>query len=90
MSKWKEKGKLLDAWRNDDGEPQPPWLLDAIAARMILPVVGSKGFYYDVRTPDGLFRADYGDWIVRLRGGTFWRVTPDLFAVTYEPPRCLT
>lgn len=39
----------------------------------------------DIRTLEGVMRADPGDWIIRGLQGEFYPCKPDIFAATYEP-----
>ena len=38
-----------------------------------------------VYTPEGVMRADVGDWIIKGVKGEYYPCKPDIFAHTYEP-----
>lgn len=38
-----------------------------------------------IHTPEGVMRADVGDWIIKGVKGEFYPCKPDIFAATYEP-----
>jgi len=41
--------------------------------------------YVDIRTLEGVMRANEGDWIIRGVKGEHYPCKPDIFAATYEP-----
>ena len=59
----------------------PPWLVDAIAHRVVemVPTGGAV-----VHTWEGHILAGVGDWIIQGVKGELYPCKPDIFAATYE------
>lgn len=43
-----------------------------------------KGWHLEIRTLEGVMRADIGDWIIKGIQGEFYPCKPDIFEATYE------
>lgn len=47
-------------------------------------VEGGHGHPIEIRTLEGVMRADVGDWVIRGVQGEFYPCKPDIFEATYE------
>lgn len=63
-------------------EPIPDWIKDAIRSGVM--TEGESGGW-NIKTLEGVMRADKGDWIIRGVKGELYACKPDIFAATYEP-----
>lgn len=43
------------------------------------------GEYLEIKTLEGIMRADKNDWIIKGIAGEFYPCKPDIFEATYEP-----
>jgi hypothetical protein len=73
-----------------DGVPfseLPPWLVDAVVTRKIVPVTPGDTDYaeWEIQTLEGKMLASPGDWIIRGVKGELYPCKPDIFELTYEP-----
>jgi len=83
MAKCKRKENIIDAiqWQGDN--------FNEIVYNFPGILCGEKRQYLDVKTPEGVMRADTGDWIVRAHssivGEYFDVITAYYFEENYEP-----
>lgn len=67
----------------------PDWFADAVTANtVILHGTGKWGegpCYLEIKTLEGVMRAEVGDWIIQGVKGELYPCKPDIFAATYEP-----
>jgi len=60
-------------------------MLHRLNESKVIQIVCEVGGYVDIRTLEGVMRADPGDWIIRGVRGELYVCKPDIFAETYEP-----
>lgn len=76
--------------RSNGTIPYPDWFDDAVTRNdIILRNTGkfndpTRPAYCEIKTLEGVMRADEGDWIIRGVRGELYPCKPDIFAVTYE------
>ncbi len=63
--------------------PLPDWLLAGLGPDGGVTVHDDGSVTID--TPEGVMRADPGDWIVKGVKGELYPCKPDIFAETYDP-----
>lgn len=87
MPKFRKKPVIVEAHRlGDDGWPDAIWA-GVMANQIVLhldrgrPVAG----FAEIRTLEGVMRAEIGDWIIKGVKGEFYPCKPDIFTATYEP-----
>lgn len=82
--------------RNNGPVPYPEWFDEAVSRNDIFvhntgkwnnPILPA---YCEIKTLEGVMRADEGDWIIRGVKGEMYPCKPDVFAITYEPPATQT
>lgn len=77
--------------RNNGMIPCPDWYDDAVTRNDIITQNTGKWndpttpAYCEIKTLEGVMRADEGDWIIRGVKGELYPCKPDVFALTYEP-----
>jgi hypothetical protein len=65
-------------------EPSPPD--QPLGMFMLWPVLkDDHGIFLVIPTPEGLMRANLGDWIIKGVKGEYYPCKPDIFEATYEP-----
>jgi len=82
MAKYRKKPVVIEAWE-----------FDGIWTSVQPIVEGNRGIswcsgppaYCEIKTLEGVMRADVGDWIIRGVKGEFYPCKPDIFAATYDP-----
>ena len=62
----------------------PKWLVDALADGRIVALNEYADRAAEIRTLEGVMRADLGDWIIRGIKGELYPCKPDIFAATYD------
>lgn len=89
--KFRKKPVIIEAVRVEKlmNALPPDWLLDAIQSNdVILHGTGAMTRdqpWVEIKTLEGVMRADAGDWIIRGVKGELYPCKPDIFAATYEP-----
>lgn len=93
--KFRKKPVVIEAFqfqrRNNGPAPHPDWFDDAITRNdVILRNTGkwadeTQPAYCEIKTLEGIMRADAGDFIIRGVKGELYPCKPDIFAATYEP-----
>lgn len=87
-TRWRKKPVVIQAVRYDGSNETTilDWISyfggDATADHDGDP---GKGWHLEIRTLEGVMRADIGDWIIRGVRGEFYPCKPDIFEATYEP-----
>lgn len=87
--KFRKKPVVIEAWQvsPDDGQTRqlpPMWLISAIACRP--PTVEAiPGGGLNIKTLEGVMRAEVGDWVIQGVKGELYPCKPDIFTATYEP-----
>jgi hypothetical protein len=89
MPQFRKKPVVIEAFQvhPDDGltrELPPMWLISAMACRPET-VVPAEGGGLDIKTLEGVMRANVGDWVIQGVKGELYPCKPDIFAATYEP-----
>ena len=95
MPLFRKKPILIEAWQNYTGDPEidgrpglampaPDWLNEAMASRVVIRPSAAAGAMF-IDTPEGVMRADVGDWIIQGVAGELYPCRRDIFAATYEP-----
>lgn len=83
--KFQKKPVVIEAWQvvPDDGSTQstPHWLVKAIIKETVVPVDGGG---IDIKTLEGVMRAEVGDWIIQGVKGELYPCKPDIFEMTYQ------
>lgn len=77
--------------RNNGTIPYPDWFDDAVTRNDI--ITHNTGKFHDptqpayceIKTLEGVMRADQGDWIIRGIKGEMYPCKPDIFEATYSP-----
>ena len=89
--KFRKKPVVVDAFCLDGGN-MPDWFWDRVTANdVILRAQGTGNPFYnplthaEIKTLEGVMRADRGDWIIRGVKGEIYPCKPDIFMATYEP-----
>lgn len=79
--KYRKRPVVVAAWQlaRDNADDILAWISAAgySAARVDRGAV-------NIKTLEGVMRADVGDWIIRGVNGEFYPCKPDIFAKTYE------
>lgn len=87
--KFRKKPVVVVAHRlGDDGWPDEIW--DGVTRNEIILHLDRDAMkrvtgHAEIRTMEGVMRANVGDWIIRGVKGEFYPCKPDIFAATYEP-----
>lgn len=86
--KYRKKSVVVDACQNDgDWAAMCRWFaeLEGGDPSRFPPISRNIDGSLDIRTPEGVMRADIGDWVIRGVAGEYYPCKPDIFAATYEP-----
>lgn len=83
MAKYRKKPVVIEAWRCEAPSKMPPWLYEAMERGDVRFIDGHVSSV-EIKTLEGMMRADPGDWIIRGVKGELYPVKPDIFAATYE------
>lgn len=94
MAKYRKKPVVIEAWQffvsdyQNHLEPanalHPAWLKQAFEDGVAW-YQGGGDPYITIRTLEGDYRANPGDWIIRGIKGELYPCKPDIFAATYDP-----
>lgn len=88
MPSFRKKPVVVDAFQFTGpwtGTDIPHWYTEAFQKNLIIHRGEWKADYAQIVTPEGLMRADKGDWIIRGVMGEIYPCKPDRFEATYEP-----
>lgn len=80
--KYRKKPVVIEAFRWGYNEP-PKWFLEAVADDHVI-LAYTDDAPIEIRTREGVLRANPGDWIVRGIHGELYPVKPEIFDATYE------
>ncbi|MEK4360856.1 hypothetical protein NYE48_28005 [Paenibacillus sp. FSL M7-1455] len=93
MAKYRKKPVVIEAFRMGI-DPRPDWFQDKVSTNEITTYLapgedddGPFGFSKtccDIKTLEGVMRADYGDWVIQGVNGEVYPCKPDIFEKTYE------
>lgn len=87
MARYRKKPVVIEAfrfsgpWAADD---VPAWYTEAFQKNLVIHRGEWKTDYAQIVTPEGLMRADKGDWIIRGIKGEIYPCKDDIFRATYE------
>jgi hypothetical protein len=94
MSEYRKKPVAIEAFqfqrRNNGPVPYPDWYDDAVTRNDIITHNTGKWHdptqpaYCEIKTLEGVMRANEGDWIIRGIKGEIYPCRDDIFAATYE------
>lgn len=89
MSKYRKKPITVDAYQlvnnHGKGSNYPEWLNMAIVDGTVTILRDKdKGMWANIRTLEGIMRADEGDYIIRGIKGEMYPCKSDIFSDTYE------
>lgn len=87
MAKYRKKPVVIEAFQFTGpfcGTGIPQWYTDAFSQNEIIHRGEWKADYAEIRTLEGVMRADKGDWIIRGIKGEIYPCKPDIFEATYE------
>lgn len=92
--KFRKKPVVIEAMqfqrRNNGPVPYPEWFDDAVTVNDIITHnTGKWGdvtqpAYCEIKTLEGVMRANEGDWIIKGIKGEIYPCKPEIFAATYE------
>ncbi len=88
MGVWRKKPVVIEAFQL--GSEWPDWWADAVTANQVITHNNNDRWrggpdYAEIKTLEGVMRADSGDWIIRGVKGEIYPCKPDIFAATYDP-----
>jgi hypothetical protein len=86
--KFRKKPVVIEAVQIEGRFFWPDWFQDAVTRKDVI-THGCGKFsdgprYVEIKTLEGVMRADEGDWIIRGIKGELYPCKPDIFAATYE------
>jgi hypothetical protein len=92
MAKYRSKVVEIEAFqltrRNTGPEPFPDWFDDAVGRNEIVThgmgKFGEGPVYCEIRTLEGVMRANEGDWIIRGTEGELYPCKQSVFERKYE------
>lgn len=80
MPDYRKKPVVISAFQFEWGCRLEPWFVDAIREG----AVDDKNDHMEIKTLEGVMRAERGDWIIRGVKGEFYPCRDDIFRMTYE------
>lgn len=83
MGKFRKKPVVIDAWQFDGSYNSVRHLIKDDGA--VSYCGNARGQHVEIKTLEGVMRADPGDYIIRGVKGEFYPCKPDIFEATYEP-----
>lgn len=84
MAKYREGDEVVDAFRWSAG-PDPDWLAELAAeGKLAIGRAGTNQAFLMVITPEGDFRMDVGDYIVKKADGSVFPCEAEVFEMVYE------
>lgn len=94
MAKFRKKPVVIEAFQLGIGlDLWPQWAKDTLGHKVDGTVYSRHAGgieivlhpqHADIRTREGVMRADLGDWIIRGVKGELYPCKPDIFEATYE------
>ena len=86
---FRKKPVVVDAVQLRQRFLWPDWFHDAVSSNVIithgLGKYGTGPVYCEIKTLEGVMRANAGDWVVRGTQGEIYPCKPDIFIEIYEP-----
>lgn len=79
--KYRKKPVEVEAFRFMIDGKVPDWFSDAMINKTIIPHTNGT---CDIKTLEGVMRADFGDYIIKGVHGELYPCKPDIFEKTYE------
>ena len=79
--KYRKKPVEVEAFRFMIDGKVPDWFSDAMINETIIPHTNGT---CDIKTLEGVMRADFGDYIIKGVHGELYPCKPDVFEKTYE------
>jgi hypothetical protein len=89
MPKYRKKPVVVEAFKLGT-DYMPDWFADKVTDCTVTLHGTSSGFYdghdvnADIKTPEGVMHANYGDFIIKGVNGECYPCKPDILAKTYE------
>lgn len=89
MSKYRKLPVEIEAfqWKPieiTEKNPIPIWLEEARKKDIVCIVYGGSRTYLEIKTLEGVMRANPGDYIIKGVNGELYPCKPDIFKKTYE------
>jgi hypothetical protein len=88
MPKFRKKPVVIEAVQIEGRFFWPDWFHDAVTRNDVVTYGCGKYAngprYVEIRTLEGVMRADEGDWIIKGVKDELYPCKPDIFAATYE------
>lgn len=98
MARFRKKSVVIEAFQlGIPLDEWPQWAKDRLGhrdednvvfsrdAEPIKIVLDKSGNYAEIRTLEGVMRADFGDWVIKGVKSEIYPCKPDIFIMTYEP-----
>ena len=85
MPRYRKKPVAVEAWQVTPRIAPPAWVVGAMMCRPPVVVAAPPGGGLEIRTLEGVMRADEGDWIIQGVRGELYPCKPGIFSETYEP-----
>lgn len=79
--KYRKKPVVVEAVRYMIDEFLPNWFMNGVTANTI---ITHKDGTCEIKTLEGIMKADFGDYVVRGIHGEIYPCKPDIFEETYE------
>lgn len=84
---YRKKPVVIEAFQLGN-DCMPDWFMDKVTANDIILHPGDvsdiRSLSADIKTLEGIMRADYGDFIIKGVAGEIYPCKPDIFRQTYE------
>ena len=91
MAQYRKKPVVIDAVQYTRRFLWPDWFHDAVTNNEVTTFNTGKfsdpsePCFAEIKTLEGVMKADEGDWIIKGIKGELYPCKPDIFAATYEP-----
>lgn len=84
MAKYKKKPVVIEAFRFGM-DPMPLWFLEAMDSGTVKFYVrsGTQPSHADIKTPEGIMRVNYLDYVIQGVKGELYPCKADIFDATY-------
>jgi len=91
MARYRKKPVVIEAMKNEgEWRPVMEWLTMLAGGGFVFqpgqlpPITRNADGSLNIQTPEGVMRADIGDFIIQGIRGEFYLCKPDIFEATYE------
>lgn len=85
MAKYRKKPVVIEAFKLGV-DPMPDWFMDKVTTNEIVLRDARVGLdCAEIKTLEGVMRADRGDMVIQGVKGEVYPCKPDIFEATYEP-----